>query len=43
VGLAASRRIAEQLTRRAFAALKPFRGRAWALAALADYLLRRDC
>jgi len=42
VGLERSRRIAEQLTARAFAALKPFKGRAAALEALADYLLRRD-
>ncbi len=42
VGLEQSRRIAERLTRRAFAALKPFRGRAAALEALAAYLLQRD-
>ena len=42
VGLEKSRRIAERLTRRAFAALKPFRGRAAALEALAAYLLQRD-
>ena len=42
VGLAKSRKIAEQLTRRAFAALKVFRGRAAALEALAEFLLRRD-
>jgi len=42
VGLDKSRKIAEQLTRRAFAALKPFRGRAIALAALAEHLLKRD-
>ena len=42
VGLEKSRRIAAQLTRRAFAALKPFRGRAAALAALAEFLLQRD-
>ena len=42
VGLEKSRRIAEQLTSRAFAALKMFRGKATALEALADYLLRRD-
>jgi len=42
VGLDKSRKIAERLTKRAFAALKPFRGRAVALEALADYLLRRD-
>lgn len=42
VGLEASRRIAERLTDKAFAALKPFRGRARALEAIAEYLLRRD-
>ncbi len=42
VGLEKSRKIAGQLTDRAFAALKIFRGRAVALEALADYLLRRD-
>lgn len=42
VGLEKSRRIAGQLTDKAFAALKPFRGRATALEALADYLLKRD-
>lgn len=42
VGLEASRRIAERLTRRAFAALKPLGRRAAALEAIADYLLRRD-
>lgn len=42
VGLNESRRIAEDLTRRAFAALTVFKGRAVALEALADYLLRRD-
>jgi geranylgeranyl diphosphate synthase type II len=42
VGLKESRRIAEQLTRRAFAALKIFKGRAVALEALAEFLLRRD-
>lgn len=42
VGLDKSRKIAERLTKRAFAALEPFRGRAVALEALADYLLRRD-
>jgi geranylgeranyl diphosphate synthase type II len=39
VGLEKSRRIAEQLTAKAFAALKPFRGKAPALQALAEYLL----
>jgi geranylgeranyl diphosphate synthase type II len=42
VGLEKSRRLARQLTDRAFAALRPFKGRAQALEALADYLLRRD-
>jgi geranylgeranyl diphosphate synthase type II len=42
VGLEKSRLIAEDLTRLAFAALKPFRGKATALQALAEYLLKRD-
>lgn len=42
VGLERSRRIAEQLTDRAFAALKPFKGSARALEALAEFLLKRD-
>ena len=42
VGLEKSRKIAEQLTNRAFAALKIFKGEAVVLEALADYLLRRD-
>jgi geranylgeranyl diphosphate synthase type II len=42
VGLEKSRRIAGRLTRRAFAALGVFRGRAKALEALAEYLLKRD-
>jgi geranylgeranyl diphosphate synthase type II len=42
VGLGKSRQIARELTQRAFAALKPFRGRATALEGLADFLLRRD-
>jgi len=42
VGLEKSRQIAEQLTGRAFAALKPFRGKAPALEALAAYLLIRE-
>ncbi len=42
VGLDRSRKIAEQLTARAFAALKPFRGQAEALYAIAGYLLKRD-
>ncbi len=42
VGLEKSRKIAQQLTAKAFAALKPFKGRAAALEALAHYLLMRD-
>ena len=42
VGLERSRRIAEDLTGRAFAALKSFGRRAFALEALAQYLLKRD-
>jgi geranylgeranyl diphosphate synthase, type II len=42
VGLEKSRKIAEQLTGKAFAALKIFKGRALALEALAEYLLKRD-
>jgi geranylgeranyl diphosphate synthase type II len=42
VGLEKSRKIAEQLTGRAFAALKVFKGEARALEALAEYLLKRD-
>ncbi len=42
VGLDRSRTIAKQLTNKAFAALKPFKGRAAALEALAHYLLLRD-
>lgn len=42
VGLDKSRKIAQQLTDKAFAALKPFRGKARALEALAEYLLKRD-
>jgi geranylgeranyl diphosphate synthase type II len=42
VGLKKSRKIAEQLTKRAFAALKPFGKKAAALEALAEYLLKRD-
>ncbi|MGA2867524.1 MAG: polyprenyl synthetase family protein [Verrucomicrobiota bacterium] len=42
VGLEKSRQIAQDLTQRAFAALKPFRGQAAALAALAQFLLQRD-
>jgi geranylgeranyl diphosphate synthase, type II len=42
VGLEKSRKIAAELTRHAFVALKPFRGEAVALEALAAHLLRRD-
>jgi len=42
VGLEKSRKIAAQLTAKAFAALKTFKGRAAALEALAEYLLKRD-
>ncbi len=42
VGLDRSRKIAAQLTRRAFDSLKAFKGKAVALAALAEFLLRRD-
>jgi geranylgeranyl diphosphate synthase type II len=42
VGLEKSRKIAEQLTNRAFASLKAFKGKAVALEALAEYLLKRD-
>ena len=42
VGLERSRKIAGQLTRRAFNSLKAFRGKAVALEALAEFLLRRD-
>jgi geranylgeranyl diphosphate synthase, type II len=42
VGLEKSRKIAEDLTGKAFAALKPFKGKAVALEALAEYLLKRD-
>ncbi|HEY6168957.1 MAG TPA: farnesyl diphosphate synthase [Verrucomicrobiae bacterium] len=42
VGLDESRRIAKRLTNRAFAALRPFRGQAQALEALADFLLHRE-
>ena len=41
VGLEKSKKIAEQLTTKAFAALKPFKGKATALEALAGYLLKR--
>ena len=42
VGLEKSKKIAAQLTAKAFDALKPFKGRAVALEALARYLLGRD-
>src|SRR5256714_1633953 len=42
VGLEKSRRIAEQLTNRAFAALRSFDSRASALKPLAEFLLKRD-
>ena len=42
VGLERSRKIAGELTAQAFAALKPFKGKAVALAALAEFLLQRD-
>jgi hypothetical protein len=37
-----SRKIAEQLTTKAFAALTMFKGHAVALEALAEFLLKRD-
>jgi len=42
VGLAKSRKIAADLTAKAYAALMPFKDQAVALEALADYLLKRD-
>ena len=42
VGLAKSRKIATDLTTKAYFALKPLKGKAVALEALADYLLKRD-
>jgi geranylgeranyl diphosphate synthase type II len=42
VGLEKSRQIAAQLTRRAFSALEAFHGKAVALEALAEFLLKRD-
>lgn len=42
LGLEKSRRVAQRLTDRAFAALRSFRGRAAALAGLATFLLHRD-
>jgi geranylgeranyl diphosphate synthase type II len=42
VGLEKSRKIATQLTNKAFAALKAFNGSAQALEAMAEFLLKRD-
>lgn len=42
VGLEKSRKIAEQLTNKAFASLQAFRGKAKALEAMAEFLLKRD-
>ncbi|MDB6125648.1 MAG: Farnesyl-diphosphate synthase [Pedosphaera sp.] len=42
IGLEKSRKIAKQLTDRAFASLKVFKGKAVALEALAEYLLKRN-
>jgi geranylgeranyl diphosphate synthase type II len=42
VGMEKSRKIAQELTGKAFGALKIFKGRAKALEALATYLLERD-
>jgi len=42
MGLDKARRIAADLTQRAFAALEPFHGRARALEAIAQHMLRRD-
>ena len=42
IGLERSRKIARQLTQRAFNSLKAFKGKAVALEALAAFLLRRD-
>lgn len=42
VGLEKSRKIAKQLTNKAFGALKPFKNKAVALEAIATYLLNRD-
>jgi geranylgeranyl diphosphate synthase type II len=42
VGLEKSRKIAAELTGKAFAALKPFKGNAVALEALAEFLLKRS-
>lgn len=43
VGLEKSRKIATKLTDKAFVALKTFKGKAVALEALAEFLLKRDC
>ena len=42
VGLEKSGKIAKKLTDKAFAALKPFKGKATALEAMAEYLLKRS-
>lgn len=42
LGLDKSKAIAKQLTDKAFAVLKPFKGKATALQGLAEYLLKRD-
>ena len=42
VGLEKSKKIAVQLTDKAFAVLKIFKGRAVALEALAEFLLKRE-
>jgi geranylgeranyl diphosphate synthase type II len=42
VGMEKSRKIAEELTNKAFAALKVFKGKAETLEGLAQYLLKRD-
>jgi geranylgeranyl diphosphate synthase type II len=42
VGLEKSKVIAAELTAKAEAALKPFRGKAVALEAISDYLLKRQ-
>lgn len=41
-GLVKSRQIANQLTNKSFAALKPFKGKAKALEGIAQYLLKRE-
>ena len=41
LGLEKSRKVARQLTQKAFASLKPFKSRALKLEAMADYLLKR--